>query len=231
MSITRDLAVLSFVQDEILEKDEKIVWKGRPDARSNARADIVSPLFGFVVLVFGIAWSISPYGGIAFLAVCILIMIAGLWLLATPLRAYWRARTTYYAITSKRVLIVSARGRLKAKSIYGTDICAYRRFDKPRGAGSIQLTHAIRHTWTGPMETVGFADGLWGIEDVPLARARHRHLAQASNRPPPTPAVALRPSVPGGRPILRRGLKCATLRGGRFVARKDCFCHFSNLWR
>ena len=142
--------------------------------------DLTRPFLGGLVLLVGIIWLGSALGGFVFALAGLAIIGLGIWMLVTPLRAYYRASCTYYAITDRRVLIITAGRQFLAHAVYGHDITDFRRIDGPDGGGSIQLTRTTKQTADGSVASVTFDDGLWQIYDLPEAEAAIKSLMKTS---------------------------------------------------
>ena len=182
MNRERDQNVLQYVQNSVLQPREKLVWKGRPNPKKAASVGLGLFFFGIFFFGFAIfwtagasaaAWAVTsaeghafplfagffPLFGLPFLAV-------GAWMVSGPVRNYLRAARSYYAITDKRVLIITAGRNYKVNAVFADQINDYERADKGDGSGSIRLKKTIINSGRGTRSSVGFADGLWGIADV-----------------------------------------------------------------
>lgn len=120
------------VLDYELEENEQLLWSCQPDPRRVFRENsailfIAIPWLFFVLLwlVF-IVWLLvtshqfgQPYGTLIALidfGFPFLLLLLGLFLFDIPFRAARRARRTIYAITSKRVLIITAARKRSIQS-------------------------------------------------------------------------------------------------------------------
>ena len=92
-----------------LVADERLVWWDRPEPVRYARRELnYGTFFGVVFFLFAVFWMTqaarapgpSYLFGIPF-------VLAGLWMVTTPLRAYWNAGSMMFALTDKRALIVT----------------------------------------------------------------------------------------------------------------------------
>ena len=92
-----------------LASGERLIWWDRPDPVRYARRDAnFGVLFGVFFLGFAIFWMTTAYRAPgAFFLFGIPFVLAGLWMVTAPLRAYRAAHTTAFALTDKRVLIVT----------------------------------------------------------------------------------------------------------------------------
>jgi hypothetical protein len=96
-SITRRLAA-----------GEKLVWWDQPTPGGLARHELnFSTLTGVFFVCFATFWMTMAYRAPGpFFLFGGLFVFMGLWMVTTPLRAYWRASSTVFALTDKRALIV-----------------------------------------------------------------------------------------------------------------------------
>ncbi len=178
----RDQKVLHYVQNSVLQPREKLVWKGRPNPLAAASVGLGLFFFGIFFFGFAIFWTagasaaawavraadgqvfplfagVFPLFGVPFLAV-------GAWMVSGPVRNYLRAARSYYAITDKRILIITAGRGYTVRTIFADKINDYERTDNGDGSGSIRLKKTIINSGRGTRSSVVFADGLWGIADV-----------------------------------------------------------------
>ena len=92
-----------------LGRGERLIWWDRPNPARYARRDAnFGVLFGVFFLGFAIFWMTTAYRapGLFFLF-GIPFVLAGLWMVTAPLRAYRAAHATAFALTDKRVLTVT----------------------------------------------------------------------------------------------------------------------------
>ena len=91
-----------------LTKGEKLVWWDRPSASGLARRELnMSTFMGIFFVGFSIFWMTMAYRASGpFFLFGLLFVGAGLWMVTTPLRAYWAASSTLFALTDKRALII-----------------------------------------------------------------------------------------------------------------------------
>ena len=166
MSPLRDHKALDYVQHSVLLPDETIVWKGRPDPLKSASVGALKALFGLFFFGFAVFWTVMASQGGLFALFGIPFVAVGAWMVSGPARDYLRAGKSYYAVTDRRVLIVTAGGSYKVNAIVAGDITDYERTDKGDGTGSIRLRKTVSETRKGTNVSVEFTDGLWGIADV-----------------------------------------------------------------
>lgn len=159
--------VQQYLEGEILQPREKVVWKGRPDPVRSASISTTKFLFGIFFFGFAIFWTTQAYESGGFFALFgIPFIVVGFWMLIEPVRTYLAANKTFYAITDRRVLLLTLRRGYRVTSLVASDITDYERVDKQDGRGDIRLRKSLVMGRNGTRTTVGFLDGLWGIEDV-----------------------------------------------------------------
>ena len=93
-----------------LARGEKLVWWDRPSAIGLARHELnFTTLLGVFFLAFAVFWITTAYRAPGFFFLFGLPFVgAGLWMVTAPLRAYWSASSTLFALTDKRALIVKS---------------------------------------------------------------------------------------------------------------------------
>lgn len=164
----RDAEVLDYVERDVLQDRERIAWKGRPGGGRPLALRLFEFLFSIVWLGFAIFWTVtaSANGGL-FGLFGVPFIVIGVWALSRPLRENLRARRVYYAITDRRILIVTAGRRMRVNSITADAISDYERIDRGDGRGDIRLKKTVSRGHRGAIHfATEFDDGLWGVEDV-----------------------------------------------------------------
>lgn len=157
-------AALDYVESAVLQDDERIAWKGRPSPAACARVGLPRSAVGLAVFAFACFWTVGFGGLFALLGVPLFAFAA--WLLSTSARYYGKGRRTYYAITGRRILIVTAGIIYRTHSIAPSDIADYLREARPDGRGDIRLRRTERGRSNYSVRWTEFADGLWGVADV-----------------------------------------------------------------
>lgn len=99
--------------------DERILWFGQPSPKASMLSRQIEVVFGLLWTAFSLALlPLTERGGqIVGLLFMTAFVSVGLLLLATPLREYWKAKSSYYAISDKRLLTVK-RGGKSVKSVH-----------------------------------------------------------------------------------------------------------------
>ena len=99
----------------------------------------------------------------------IFVLAAAVYAIAKPCSEYLRSHRTYYAITSRRVIIISSEGSYDSKSLYADDISILQRMDYRDGTGDIQLRATNTRHAGARRRLAEFHDGLWGVPDIEAA--------------------------------------------------------------
>jgi hypothetical protein len=157
------------VSRELNAAGETLLWTGKPDPVRSMRSTLGHFVFGFVWTAFiinaivvshsgnrgesGLGKLFGMYGLISDLFF-VPFVLAGAWLLSSPLLAYWAALNTTYAITNQRVLIVSS-GRNKKVRTYLTDsINMLERTEHPNGTGTVAFNRASNRDSDGDSRSI-----------------------------------------------------------------------------
>lgn len=92
-----------------MDAGERLIWWARPVPRHLMRWQVGRQMvLGFCLMVpaFGL-WGAAAAGDMRIGLVAMLLSVVALWLLSTPLRRYFAAARTAYALTDRRALIVN----------------------------------------------------------------------------------------------------------------------------
>lgn len=172
MSADRDAAVLAYVENAVLNEGEHLVWRGRPSPGACARIDLSRSVFGVLFILVGGAWSIFLINFVIWMAIPGLVgVLLGARLSVHTLTNYLKAGRTYYAVTNKRILIITAGRSIKVDGVTGAEIKKLRRIEKQDGTGNVSFRATTRvgrdqNDYIRTYTSVGFKDGLWGVADV-----------------------------------------------------------------
>lgn len=160
--------ISDYVENNVLTEGETIVWRGRPNPVAAAKMAWLHILVGVATLAFAAFWlSGVPSNGWAVADLFgIVIVGAGLFELSRPLINYIKAGKLWYAITDKRVLLLSAGNTFKVTSITRSDMTDFDRTDRADGTGDIRFRRSTGSRHFGPRATVEVTDGMWGIADI-----------------------------------------------------------------
>ena len=164
----RDIEALHYLETQVLLPGEKIVWKGRPDARESAKVGLFRFFFGIFFFSFSLFWmymATSMDGGL-FALFGLPFVAVGFWLVSGPARNYLKSARTYYAITNQRVITLIRGKGYAINAITPDQMTDYKRTDQTAGFGSIRLKTTVHQDRNGNSATTEYTDGLWGIQDI-----------------------------------------------------------------
>jgi Bacterial PH domain len=145
-----------------LQSGETLYWTGTANPARAALAALPAALFGIPFAGFALFWitqadhassamshtqnafakgfSVFPLFGVPFLLV-------GLGVTLTPLWAFLTGRSTVYAVTNQRVMVISGGTNRSVKSYTPADIVSVEHRERPDGSGDIViLTTGITRT-------------------------------------------------------------------------------------
>ena len=140
-----------------LQSGESIYWTGTADPARAALSALPASLFGIPFAGFALFWisqalratnglskshnsfasgfSVFPLFGLPFLFVGLGIVLAPLW-------AYLKGRSTVYAVTNQRVMIITGGSNRSVKSLTPVDILGVDHSERPDGSGDIYIMTA-----------------------------------------------------------------------------------------
>jgi hypothetical protein len=156
-----------------LEPGENLLWTGRPDAGRMARQ---ATLIWFVGVPWTVSslwmWSTSGFGkatdqpgpGLFFRLFDLPFVLIGFGMLSAPYWAYRKGLNTVYAVTNKRVFILTAGKRWHVESYVPTSGSDFERTETANGSGDLIFLRRSRLDSDGDRVTnkVGF----YGIPEV-----------------------------------------------------------------
>jgi Bacterial PH domain len=143
-----------------LQSGESLYWTGTADPTRAAISALPATIFGIPFAGFALFWmntafhatnsmhkssndafsksfTVFPLFGSPFLLIGLGIVLAPLW-------AYLKGRSTVYALTNQRVMIISGGSNVSVKSYTPADILSVEHRERPDGSGDIViLTNAI----------------------------------------------------------------------------------------
>jgi hypothetical protein len=142
-----------------LQSGESLYWSGAADPSRAALSALPAAIFGIPFAGFALFWingayhasshiskrpdafakgfSFFPLFGLPFL-------IIGLGIVLAPLWAYLTGRSTVYAVTNQRVMVITGGARRSVRSLTPADIVAVEHRERPDGSGDIVLlTNAL----------------------------------------------------------------------------------------
>ena len=145
-----------------LQSGESLYWSGTADPGRAALSALPATLFGIPFAGFALFWMNGAYRASTHLAKSpdafaksftvfplfgLPFLLVGLGIVLAPLWAYLKGRTTVYAITNQRILVITGSGNRSVKSITPADIAGVEHRERPDGSGDIVIqTNAITRT-------------------------------------------------------------------------------------
>ena len=96
--------------EKLLDRDEKIIWQGRPDGEFSVEGiSIVMIVFGIVFSIFAMFWMVmASQAGILFSLFGLPFVAAGIFLIANAVFGRtFRRRHSWYTLTNKRAFIAT----------------------------------------------------------------------------------------------------------------------------
>jgi Bacterial PH domain len=163
-----------------LQPGENLYWTGTADPRRAAITALPASIFGIPFAGFALFWinsafhathglarnsnafaksfSIFPVFGLPFLLV-------GLGMILAPLWAFVKGRNTVYAVTDKRIMIISGSGNRTVRSCTPADIASVDYRERPDGSGDIMIgTNSQIRTANNSVSQLKV--GLYGVSNV-----------------------------------------------------------------
>jgi len=162
-----------------LQSGESIYWTGTADPARAAITALPAALFGIPFAGFALFWingayqasshisknansfakgfAVFPLFGLPFLAIGLGIVLAPLW-------AYLKGRSTVYAVTNQRVMVITGSGNRSVKSFTPNDIAGVEHRERPDGSGDVLIrTNAIMRANNSMSQ---MTIGLFGVANV-----------------------------------------------------------------
>ena len=146
-----------------LESGESLVWSGTADPRRAAISSLPAALFGIPFAGFALFWMSEAFRGTRAMAgnshnafvsgfkvfplFGIPFLLVGLGVTLMPLWAYLTGTKTVYAVTNRRVMVISGTKSRAVKSFTPADIAGVEHRERPDGSGDIVLmTNMLQRT-------------------------------------------------------------------------------------
>lgn len=180
-----------------LQSGESLYWTGVANPSRAAVSALPATLFGIPFAGFALFWistawhatqgmarssnafaksfSVFPIFGVPFLLV-------GLGILLAPLWVYLKGRNTVYAVTNKRVMIISGASNRTVKSCTAADIVSVDHRERPDGSGDVLIRTNLQMRAQNSNSLSQMTIGLYGVPNVKDVAA------QVMNLHNPTPA-------------------------------------------
>lgn len=185
-----------------LSANERLLWAGRPAPLRQAIQALPLALFGIPFTIFACSWTFGAgaFSGV-FALVGVLFLLVGIKMLTSPLWSYAKAKSTVYAVTDKRALVIRGGGARAVTSYEPADIGEIDRREKSDGSGDLIFGRPTSYLEPGPMmpltgakgvttfapggtvRRTGVRAGFYGIPDV---RAVEQHLRNLVSPPQTT---------------------------------------------
>jgi hypothetical protein len=164
-----------------LQSGETLYWTGTADPGRAALTALPASIFGIPFAGFALFWisqayhatsamskssqnaftkgfNLFPLFGVPFLLI-------GLGVILAPLWAFLKGRSTVYAVTNQRVIVITGEGNRSVKSYTPADIVSVEHRERPDGSGDILIvTNAITRANNNLVSPVKVA--LCGIPNV-----------------------------------------------------------------
>jgi PH (Pleckstrin Homology) domain-containing protein len=137
-----------------LQSGESLFWTGTADPARAALSALPAMIFGIPFAGFALFWingayqatshisksadafskgfAVFPIFGLPFLAI-------GLGIVSSPLWAYLKGRSTVYAVTNQRVMVITGSGTRSVKSFTPADIVFVEHRERPDGSGDVLI--------------------------------------------------------------------------------------------
>jgi len=162
-----------------LQGGESLLWSGPANPGRSAMAALPVALFGIPFAAFAFSFmsnayrnthnlanhpntlaggfSVFPLFGLPFLLIGVGVTLSPLWI-------YLKGRSGVYAVTNRRVMLISGTSSRSVKSIIPTDIAGVNYRERPDGKGDVLIrTNSVARTNNGTTQIVV---GLYGVPNV-----------------------------------------------------------------
>lgn len=168
------------IQSE-LTAGEQALWSGQPERSVFQRRDLLEWPFGVFWLAFSIFWMYGASGHFDnggnkgpqwFALIGIPFVLIGLYLvLGKFLYRYWKRSRTYFAVTNKRVLVITDAARKTCMSAYLESLPAITKSIGRNGIGTLRFGNPLPASarWSGFPWTDQVDDGVPTFFDIPDA--------------------------------------------------------------
>ena len=162
-----------------LQGGESLLWSGPANPGRSALSALPAALFGIPFAGFAFFWMSSAYhstqnltnhhntlpsGFSVFPLFGLPFLLIGVGLILSPLGVYLKGRSGVYAVTNRRVMLISGTSSRSVKSIIPTDIAGVNYRERPDGKGDVLIrTNSVMRTNNG---TTPITVGLYGVPNV-----------------------------------------------------------------
>ncbi len=162
-----------------LQSGESLLWSGPANPGRSAMSALPAALFGipfagFAFVSMNTAYrnthnlanhhSALPGAFSAFPLFALPFLLIGVGVFLMPLWVYLRGRSGVYAVTNRRVMLISGTTTRRVRSIVPTDIAEVDHRERPDGTGDVLIrTNSVMRTNNG---TTQIMVGLYGVPNV-----------------------------------------------------------------
>jgi hypothetical protein len=162
-----------------LQGGESLLWTGPANPGRSAMSALPAAFFGIPFAAFAFFWMSTAYhsthnlanrhnalpsGFSAFPLFGLPFLLIGIGLVLSPLFVYLKGRSGVYAVTNRRVMVISGTSTRSVKSIIPTDIAEVDHRERPDGTGDVLIrTNSVMRTNNG---TTQITVGLFGVPNV-----------------------------------------------------------------
>ena len=138
-----------------LQSGESLYWTGTADPGRAALTALPASIFGIPFAGFALFWISQAYhatsamskssqnaftkGFTVFPLFGVPFLLIGLGIILAPLWAFLKGRSTVYAVTNQRVMIITGGSTRSVKSIMPADIVSIDHRERPDGSGDIVI--------------------------------------------------------------------------------------------
>ena len=171
---------------EMLQRElvdgEKVLWATQPVPLLRLKSQLGTCVFGVPFFAFAAFWTVTAHSQTKGRSVQAggwpewfpllwggMFMCFGVWMLLSPLRAWWTARHTVYAITNKRAITIEAPWKRVIRSFEAERLVSFERREDSKGSGDIVFEREASRGAKGG--TVYRDVGFLGLPDTKEAEA------------------------------------------------------------
>jgi hypothetical protein len=162
-----------------LQGGESLLWSGPANPGRSAMSALPAAFFGIPFTGFAFFWMSTAYRGTHNLAnhhnalasgfsvfplFGLPFLLIGLAMILAPLGVYLKGRSGVYAVTNRRVMLITGTTTRSVKSITPADITEVDHRERPDGTGDVLIrTNSVMRTNNG---TTQITVGLYGVPNV-----------------------------------------------------------------
>lgn len=163
-----------------LQSGESLLWSGTASAGRSAISALPVAFFGIPFAGFAFFWMSMAYRGTSHLASShnafasgfrvfplfgLPFLVIGLGIVLSPLWVFLKGRNGVYAVTNRRVMLITGTNTRAVKSLLPADIAEVDHRERPDGSGDVLIrTNSIMRTNNNMPTQVTI--GLYGVPNV-----------------------------------------------------------------